>query len=281
VDVLLGHVLEFAQEGGAFEGDGAELGLDDVEDPLAEGVLLGLPLVFLRHARLVRQVAALRGHALVEVVEQVDGLLGALGRDIVEQLLAHVGRALEERDAVDLDRGAPGSMGATGGGFTLVEGPVPIIEAPYLLVISPSPELSAAANSASPARWTSAVGAAGLNVTAGMDRGAGATPGPGVRATGAEPPADVRDADLADGGLGGAGCAGAAAASAERAGARVAASVTWNELNQAVHVHGLATTGGLSRPPVSPALPSAEAWAGSWASTRDSPYIKHASRATP
>lgn len=28
--------------------------------------------------------------------------------------------------------------------------------------------------------------------------------------------------------------------------------VTWNELNQAAHVHGLATTGGLSRPPVSP-----------------------------
>jgi hypothetical protein len=122
---------------------------------------------------------------------------------------------------------------------------VPIIEAPYLLVISPSPEFSAAANSASPARWTSAVGAAGLNATAGMDRGAGATLGPGVRATGAEPPVGVRDADLADGGLGGAGCAGAAAASAERAGARVAASVTWNELNQAVHVHGLATTGGV------------------------------------
>jgi hypothetical protein len=93
------------------------------------------------------------------------------------------------------------------------------------------------------------VGAAGLNATAGMDRGAGATPGPGVRATGAEPPAGVRDADLADGGPGGAGCAGAAAASAERAGAsdgaRVAASVSWNELNQAVHVHGLATTGGV------------------------------------
>jgi hypothetical protein len=70
MDVLLGRVLEFAQEGGAFEGDGAELSLDDVEDPLAEGVLLGLPLVFLSHARLVRQVAALRGHALVAVVEQ-------------------------------------------------------------------------------------------------------------------------------------------------------------------------------------------------------------------